>query len=152
MAAVTMCSDFGAQQEWRPKAFLRPWGRPWKAILGMSKKEEPAQDTRKEWQKAWRKTRGAEVPKVGRGDRYCEGRKDRSQAEGRPYLGSTGKNAHLKSEVCFIQQTFGGLHRRGPASQKALRDGLQQVREEPGCIGVFATKTRSWEHQKISVG
>lgn len=64
----------------------------------------------------------------------------------------TGKNAHLKSEVCFIRPTFGGVHPGAPASQKALRDGPQQVREEPGCMGVFATKTGSWEHQKISVG
>ena len=27
-------------------------------------------------------------------------------------------------------------------SQIALRDGSEEEREEPGCIGVFATKTR----------
>ena len=37
----------------------------------------------------------------------------------------------------------------GQASQIALRDCSEEVREEPGHIRIFATKTRQQEHQKI---
>lgn len=39
----------------------------------------------------------------------------------------------------------------GQASQIALRDCSEEVREEPGHIRIFATKARQQEHQKIPV-
>ena len=33
----------------------------------------------------------------------------------------------------------------------ALWDSSEEVREEPGYIGVFATKTKLLEHQKVTV-
>ena len=36
-------------------------------------------------------------------------------------------------------------------SLSELRDGYEEVREEPGYIGVFAKKRRLSEHQKMTV-
>ena len=44
--------------------------------------------------------------------------------------------------IYFIWWTFWGLQAQEAASQIALRDGFEEVGEEPGYIGVLATKTR----------
>ena len=41
------------------------------------------------------------------------------------------------------------LEARKADSQIALRDSSEEEREEPGCIGGFATKTRESEHQML---
>ena len=52
-------------------------------------------------------------------------------------------NAQAKSwELCFIWWTRLRTSVRDAASQIALRDGSEEVREGPGYRGVFATKTR----------
>ena len=48
----------------------------------------------------------------------------------------------LSHFIYFIWWTFWGLQAQEAASQIALRDGFEEVGEEPGYIGVLATKTR----------
>ena len=50
-----------------------------------------------------------------------------------------------------LEVEFLGLQAWEAASPIALRDCSKEVREEPGFIGVFVTKTRSLEHQKVTV-
>ena len=50
--------------------------------------------------------------------------------------------------MCYLA---GFLRTSSTVSQIALRDGSEEVTEEPGYIGVLATKTRYLEHQKITI-
>ena len=49
---------------------------------------------------------------------------------------------------------FGGLSEDlslGSSFSDHSRNCSEEVREEPGYMGVFATKTKWWEHQTITV-
>ena len=54
-------------------------------------------------------------------------------------------NLKVENHVLF------GRHAKDPASQIMLRGSSIEVKEEPGYIGVFATKIRQLEQQKIAI-
>ena len=59
------------------------------------------------------------------------------------------KKAQVENYI-FSGQNW-GRKPRTTAFQTILRSCSKDVREEPGFIGVFVTKTRSLEHQKVTV-
>ena len=57
---------------------------------------------------------------------------------------------NLKAESCVLSGRLSEDSSPG-SSLSALKDCSKEVREEPGYLRVFETKTRESEHQKITV-